>query len=202
MGKQAMKQIMEQQEAQLKQNPLLMRGAAVQDMASENYNSAYERWEYLAKNYNDNTSWLYMGYMNELGMGTTKSYSYAKTCYKNGAELGNSNCDIELRRINQGNYLDESKKIVLRQYFQNIVSMSNQSIGSRLYLGNSPLSNSINSNRSTASDSYTCPTCHGTGRCTMCAGRGEYWTNGRHYDCSMCHGGGSCYGCHGSGRIR
>lgn len=53
------------------------------------------------------------------------------------------------------------------------------------------------------SDGYTCPTCHGSGRCTMCAGRGEWRdSNGRLHDCSMCHGGGACYGCHGKGRIR
>ena len=64
--------------------------------------------------------------------------------------------------------------------------------------------NSGGSSGGSRSDGYTCPTCHGTGRCTLCAGRGERRDNdGRLYDCIMCHGSGVCYGgCHGRGRIR
>ncbi len=46
-----------------------------------------------------------------------------------------------------------------------------------------------------------CPTCHGTGRCSYCAGRGEkQYSDGTYYDCPMCHGTGRCYGrCGGRG---
>lgn len=61
--------------------------------------------------------------------------------------------------------------------------------------------NSNNSNRRTIDDS--CPNCHGTGRCSMCAGRGEWQgSNGKYYDCDVCHGGGRCPSCHGSGKLR
>lgn len=46
----------------------------------------------------------------------------------------------------------------------------------------------------------TCPTCHGTGRCSFCGGRGEKLYNGLYYECEMCHGTGHCYGkCAGRG---
>lgn len=45
-----------------------------------------------------------------------------------------------------------------------------------------------------------CPTCNGTGRCSICNGRGEKQYNGIYYDCEMCHGTGHCYGkCAGRG---
>lgn len=46
----------------------------------------------------------------------------------------------------------------------------------------------------------TCPTCHGSGRCSFCGGRGEKLYNGLYYECEMCHGTGHCYGrCAGRG---
>lgn len=55
---------------------------------------------------------------------------------------------------------------------------------------------------------YTeCPICHGNGKCSMCAGRGEYRYEGMYgqpggiMDCSQCHGSGRCQSCYGSGRL-
>ena len=62
--------------------------------------------------------------------------------------------------------------------------------------------NNGGSSGSSNSSVYTCPTCHGHGRCTICAGRGYRISNGSYIECTMCKGGGACYGCHGSGRIR
>lgn len=199
-GKKMMEQAQRNQEQQLKQNPLLLGGTAVSEMAAGQYSKAYEHFEYLAEEYNDKNSWLYLGYMNELGMGTTKSYSYAETCYENGAELGEPNCKKELLRIQRGEYLGNEFKKTLRSYFQNIVSMTNSSIG-----GNNnftPRNNGGTSNGSFGNSQYTCPTCHGTRHCTMCAGRGYYQGYNGYIECSMCHGGGLCYGCKGKGYIR
>jgi len=193
---------MDNYEQQLKGNPLLMSGAAVQDMASGNYTKAYERFEYLAENYNEASAWLYMGYMNELGMGTSQSYGYAKTCYGNGADLGEQNCVAELRRINSGDYLDSRHEALLRQYFQNIVASSIQSVNS---MNNGSFGNNYNSGSSHGSHSsgeYTCPTCHGRGLCTVCGGKGYQLSGGSYIECTMCHGSGQCYGCHGKGYIR
>ena len=38
-----------------------------------------------------------------------------------------------------------------------------------------------------------CPTCNGTGKCSVCAGRGEFRNGGNPVDCPTCHGGGSCF---------
>ena len=129
-GQKLVEQEMKRQEQQLKQNPLMMSGVAVQDMANGQFSKAYERFEYLAENYDDARSWLYLGYMNELGMGTSKSYDYAKICYANGAKLGEPNCKIELRRIKQGKYLGRECKAKFRAYFQDIVAMGMQSVNS------------------------------------------------------------------------
>lgn len=64
------------------------------------------------------------------------------------------------------------------------------------------------SGRGYSSDYLECPNCYGNGKCSMCAGRGEYHVDGMYgqpggyVDCSICHGGGRCPSCHGSGRIR
>ena len=69
-------------------------------------------------------------------------------------------------------------------------------------MGSGGMNGGYNGNNNRSSE-YTCPTCHGTGRCTSCAGRGEWRGNdGRLYDCRMCHGSGVCYGCHGKRTIR
>ena len=52
-----------------------------------------------------------------------------------------------------------------------------------------------------------CANCHGSGRCTYCAGRGErryegnYGYSGGIMECSQCHGSGTCPYCHGRGHI-
>lgn len=55
----------------------------------------------------------------------------------------------------------------------------------------------------------SCPTCHGTGKCTVCMGVGEVNTYSRNkyggmryygrQECPACKGGGRCYQCAGSG---
>lgn len=50
-----------------------------------------------------------------------------------------------------------------------------------------------------------CYTCHGSGRCTNCAGRGEkhtqYYYDGSYtHDCMTCKGRGTCNQCFGSGK--
>ena len=205
-GAEAMKQIMKEQEELLKQNPTMMMNTAIYEMSIGKYEKAYERFDYLSENYNDKYSWLYKGYMNELGMGTSKSYSYAKTCYTKGAELGEQNCVVELKRINQNNYLGDEKKAILVNYFKTLNSQFNSiNMGAGgIYGGGMYGGNSYNGNSSgnSSSSEYTCPTCHGTGRCTICAGRGYRIYNSRYIDCTMCNGGGACYGCHGRGSIR
>lgn len=58
------------------------------------------------------------------------------------------------------------------------------------------------SKHSYSNDEITCHTCNGSGRCTACAGRGEYRTSDGYYlDCPVCHGTGCCQVCKGRGRF-
>lgn len=76
---------------------------------------------------------------------------------------------------------------------------------------NSTPSPSPNYNQSTPSQGRTCAGCRGTGVCTMCQGKGGYYTNSGTYtgsgsktwhQCSSCHGSGKCGVCYGQGTIR
>lgn len=63
----------------------------------------------------------------------------------------------------------------------------------------------IGNYRDTESSSKTiCPSCHGSGKCSWCAGRGEYRNryDDELEDCSNCRGGGLCPVCHGKGYFR
>lgn len=61
---------------------------------------------------------------------------------------------------------------------------------------------------SSRSDERECWNCYGSGKCTMCAGRGErryegnYGMPGGIMDCSTCNGTGRCNVCHGRGTLR
>ena len=70
---------------------------------------------------------------------------------------------------------------------------------------------SPNYNSTTPSQGRTCAGCHGTGVCTMCQGKGGYYTNSGTYtgsgsktwhQCSSCHGSGKCGVSYGKGTIR
>ncbi len=73
--------------------------------------------------------------------------------------------------------------------------------GGDYYGGNLPNYNTSPSGSNNSGD-LTCPSCHGTGKCTGCAGRGEYRGNGTLLDCPVCNGRGTCRGCYGKGTIR
>ena len=55
-------------------------------------------------------------------------------------------------------------------------------------------------------DYHVCWNCHGSGKCSACAGRGErryegnYGQPGSIMDCTFCHGSGRCQVCYGRGR--
>lgn len=56
-------------------------------------------------------------------------------------------------------------------------------------------------------DYSKCPDCYGNGKCSSCAGRGEYRYDGQYgqpggiMDCSRCRGTGKCQTCYGSGHV-
>lgn len=58
-----------------------------------------------------------------------------------------------------------------------------------------------------SSSGMICANCHGSGRCTYCAGRGERRYEGNYgyssgvMECSQCRGSGTCPYCHGRGSL-
>lgn len=67
----------------------------------------------------------------------------------------------------------------------------------------SSYSGSSSTSGSSSANDHTCRTCHGSGICNRCAGRGEKRnsSNGKYYDCISCQGSGQCAICHGTGKV-
>lgn len=81
--------------------------------------------------------------------------------------------------------------------------------------GNSQAQNIItNQNLNIQQNNYNssiCNSCSGTGKCTACGGRGQYWVDSGMYtgsgsrtlvNCGSCGGSGNCGVCYGIGKIR
>lgn len=74
--------------------------------------------------------------------------------------------------------------------------------GSYAGVGGYDAGSSSGSGSSTSID-HTCRTCHGSGLCKSCAGRGEKRrsSDGKVRDCNICRGSGSCSICYGTGKV-
>lgn len=158
-GQALMEQLERKEEENLKANPTMMWGKIVSEIASGSYLKAYNHVDWLAKHNDDAAAWLKLGQMNEIGLGTSKSINYAKTCYTNGANLGNKNCKAELKRINSGKYLGSDFMRNFIAYHKGIVAMA-ASVTSTIDWG-SPYSSS--STGETSRSSSACSSCGGTG---------------------------------------
>jgi TPR repeat protein len=141
---------------------------------------------------------FFIGVCCELGMGVNVNHELAKECYSLGSQYGSINAKQAIERINQNGFWPATDQT--RQNFRNALKMQIEIQGNAAMMNR----NFNNSNQSNSTKDYgACPNCHGTGRCTMCAGRGEWKdNNGIYHDCSICHGGGQCPSCHGSGKLR
>ena len=162
-----------------------------------NYKEAFDAFEEAMKLENAEAM-FFIGVCCELGMGVNVNHELAKECYSLGSQYGSINAKQAIERINQNGFWPATDQT--RQNFRNALKMQIE------IQGNAPMMNRNfnNSNQSNSTKDYgACPNCHGTGRCTMCAGRGEWKdNNGIYHDCSICHGGGQCPSCHGSGKLR
>ena len=144
---------------------------------------------------------FFVGACCELGMGVDVDLDLAKECYSLGSEYGNLNAKQAIERINRDGYWPATDQV--RQSFRTILKTQIE-IRSNAAMMNRDFNNNWDSKSSKSTNNYgSCPNCHGTGRCTMCAGRGEWRGNdGKYFDCSICHGGGQCPSCHGSLKLR
>lgn len=69
-----------------------------------------------------------------------------------------------------------------------------------IYVPSMPLENDVST--SSSNNEYKCSDCHGSGRCSYCAGRGWTKPSEEVHDCWKCHGTGYCHTCYGKGTIR
>ncbi len=151
MGRRMAEQAQQQQEAQLRNNPILMAGAMVQAIANGQDEKGYNYAEYLAEHRSLASDWYWLGLLNEAGI-YNYDIDYAKTCYKFGARLTNGRmCMQRLDELNAGNEVTED---MVRNHCRQIVYY-----GSQVTLPDFGSGSSSSSTRSSSS----CPKCHGSG---------------------------------------
>lgn len=200
----------EQREQQRRANPRALWAGIIENLGKgfvweECYEKAYEDLEILTDEHDDGAGYLIMGWMNEMGIGTSQSRSYAKKCYAWGADNGNKQCKKELQRINNGKYLNETNEKNFKKYYADLVTTA-YSISQSINWNSG--SSSYGSGSSTGG--RTCSGCGGTGKCTGCSGEGKYWVDSGMYtgsgsrsrvNCGSCGGSGRCRVCHGKGKL-
>lgn len=143
-------------------NPSYLWPAAIENLGLGNYEKAYEKLETLASEHDYGQAYYYLGLMNEMGIGTSQSRSYARKCYQRGYELGNINCKNEIRRYDSGAYYGSEARENFMSYWTQVVLSTNQMVNQTF--GNWQISSPSNSNRSSSS--------RNGGRCSVCGGTG------------------------------
>lgn len=113
--------------------------------------------------------------------------------------------------------INEKRNSMMSLYYSkgviggDIIVMSTYGKGSSPSPSPSPGINPSPSPTPKVNQGRTCAGCRGTGVCTMCQGKGGYYTNSGTYtgsgsktwhQCSSCHGSGKCGVCYGRGTIR
>lgn len=143
----------------------------------------------------------------ELGMGVDPNHDIAWQYYLSGANAGDKDCIAAVKRIqSQGWWTpSEEKRTWFKQALKTQIEQERANVAAQYSI----LQNSNNSNHNNShgnSGNYLdnskirCAGCNGTGRCSLCAGRGEKrHSDGTAYDCDYCSGTGSCKICGGRG---
>lgn len=126
------------------------------------YEKAYEYADHLASVLDDARGYLFLGYMNEMGIGTSRSRKFAKECYSDGADLGNKQCKRELRRCNEGNYYSTSDAENFKLYYSRVVT-SAYSAAQALNWNSGSTNRSDSGNSNSSGRRGTCSSCNGTG---------------------------------------
>ena len=162
-----------------------------------------EAFDYFTKGTNYNPiCYEGIGVCYELGFGVDIDYDEALEAYKTGASYGNMACKSQISRIKREGFWPKSRRSI---FLRNLRSSINSGSGVP-NVGNGSGYGGSSSSSSSSSSGRTCAGCHGTGKCTSCAGRGEYRGDGYYgttlYDCPVCKGSGRCGVCYGRGVIR
>ncbi len=106
------------------------------------------------------------------------------------------------QKYENGRYAGETSETRPYQIVNECIDFPSTASTTGYYGGYS--SGSSSSGSSSGGSSYdrhkaTCAGCSGTGKCSLCNGRGY---NDRLYKCSRCNGSGTCQSCYGNGYIR
>lgn len=114
-------QARQRDEMAIRNNANLLWSRLVRFLGNRQYTNAYSDATDLAERHDSSLGYLMVGWMNEMGIGTTKDRAYAKRCYKWGADLGSQQCKEELRRINNGRYLTSSDAVQFKDFWTQVV---------------------------------------------------------------------------------
>ena len=164
-----------QQQMQANQNAynagrgMMMYFQGVTALCEERFDDAYELFyegiQYNLMNYEG------LGVCNELGFGVSVDYDDALSYYKVGANKGNIACKQHLQRIKQSGFWTQGDK---KTFLSNLRASqrANSGVNPSYGVGGAYGGNYGGSSGSSSSSEYTCPTCHGSGLCNICAGRG------------------------------
>lgn len=169
-----------------------------------NYKKASELFQEAVK-LNNPDGFEGLGLMFELGIGYDRNLSTANEFYETGAKYGSNKCRQAIQRINTNGHYSASYKST---YIENLKRQAQQYQNSPIigggYVGGGSTNNNSRSSGSTySSGKNTCPTCHGSGLCSYCKGRGwneittAYGTSVK--NCIQCYGNKTCRGCGGRG---
>lgn len=205
-GYRAGKQYAEQQKRARWNNAYNCLNDGISYLMQESYGSAMKYFKRSAELGNPQAN-MYIGEMYEFGFGVEGSKTTAKKWYDRGANQGDVGCQNRLNRIRQYGYFEANSQN-RRAYLQNLKNASNWAAVSAQQMTNKIWGNSSKSSSSSSrgSSKVTCSGCHGSGKCTGCAGRGEYRGDGYYgttkYDCPVCKGTGRCQMCYGRGVLR
>lgn len=145
----------------------------------------------------------WLGICFEMGIGTTESQGMALKLYKYAKERNCTEGTEAFYRVTRKGFYPATD--AQRKSFAERLKVENEIKGAA---AKAWLDANKSSNSSSGGSSFDgCAVCGGSGRCSGCAGRGQYqvsnsFYNTSHYvDCKECHGGGKCTSCHGTGRL-
>lgn len=138
----------------------------------------------------------WIGVCMEYGFGVDVNQAKAQEFYRFASENGNDDgTNAYYRILNRGFITANSTN--RNQFIQQLKIETNNFVP----YNSIPQQQSFGNNGGMGNDKMECKSCRGSGRCSMCAGRGEHMSNGVRSDCMFCHGSGQCAVCRGRGKF-
>lgn len=159
--------------------------------------------------YNTNNVFSYVGNA-QLSNKPCKEYSNTGSVYCYVSGIGSQTSSVVFRVL----ITDDGSLMLIRHtdsYVMVYSRITNRSVPYHTSISPSPeYSNgaqpsnnggNYNNGGNNQQQNNTCVSCHGDGKCSSCAGRGQKQNmyNHQYYDCTICRGSGKCQHCYGLG---